>query len=82
MGDHGVLADVHRLRQLGTKERALRQWEQQLKRLEEHIAKERYNYFTEKCKIITVRTQIEERFRAARVAKRFNRAYRAPWSEP
>ena len=82
IGDHGVLADVHRLRQLGTKERALRQWEQQLKRLEEHIAKERYNYFTEKRKIITARTQIEERFRAARVAKRFNRAYRAPWSEP
>ena len=82
MGNHRVLADVHWLWQLGTKEWALCQWEQQLKRLEEHIAKEWYNYFTEKRKIITARTQIEERFHAARVAKRFNRAYRAPWSEP
>ena len=38
--DYGVLADVWRLRMVGTKERALRQWEQCIKGLEEYVLAE------------------------------------------
>ena len=70
--DHGILADVHRLRQGDHKEQQLKRWNRRLERHEEFVLAERREYYEEKRKLAKMRIDIEERFKRAKVATRIN----------
>src|SRR6266705_4295123 len=46
--DHGILADVHRLRQGDHREQQLKRWNRQLERHKEFVLAKRHEYYEEK----------------------------------
>ena len=70
--DHGILADVHRLRQGDHREQQLKRWNRWMERHEEFVLAERREYYEEKRKLAKMRIDIEERFKRAKVATRIN----------
>src|SRR6266576_5825888 len=70
--DHGILVDVHRLRQGDHKEQQLKRWNRRMERHEEFVLAERREYYEEKRKLAKMRIDIEERFKRAKVATRIN----------
>src|SRR6266576_740057 len=70
--DHGILADVHRLRQGDHREQQLKRWNRRLERHEEFVLTERREYYEEKRKLAKMHIDIEERFKRAKVATRIN----------
>jgi len=74
LGDHGVLADVHRLRQADQRDRDLRHWNRRLEKQEEFTMAERREYFEEKRKVSQMRRDVRERLQKAKVATRLNQS--------
>ena len=70
--DHGILADVHRLRQGDHREQQLKRWNRRMERHEEFVLAERREYYEEKRKLAKMRIDIEECFKRAKVATRIN----------